>query len=270
MGARPGTASRPVYLRRQDPAWDRVSYRLWSPPNELGLLGPVAGRRVLDLGCGGGHNARLALKSGKARVTGVDGSATMTATAQQQLTARVWTQHSSTPICGPTRRPAGGAAWDVVLSVATLPCVEDAASVFCVPHGCSHPADEEAGLQPRPSPAQLLLRRRGRGADGHAGGDYATSMSWVGPSPRRTSNAAVHRPVATWCDLVTAAGLRLLRLVEPRRPPPSWTRRQPGGGRRAGAAAPCAPGAHRRRCQTGRRTTDFHSYRVRRYHAPRL
>ncbi|MCB0072889.1 MAG: methyltransferase domain-containing protein [Caldilineaceae bacterium] len=207
----------PVYLRRQDPAWDRVSYGLWSPPeDELGLLGPVAGRRVLDLGCGGGHNA-VALARQGAQVTGVDGSATMIATARalaQDAGVDATFIHADLAQLG----DLPGAAWDVVLSVATLPYVEDAASVFTAcarlltPGGrlvfsLDHPLrncffdaeDEELTVTP--------VR------------DYATSsfLHWTFPETE-TRVRAVHRPVGAWCDLVTAAGLRLRRLVEPPAP----------------------------------------------------
>ena len=41
------------------------------------LIGDVAGRSVLDLGCGEGHNARLVKSAGAALVEGVDVSSEM-------------------------------------------------------------------------------------------------------------------------------------------------------------------------------------------------
>src|SRR5258707_10447274 len=43
----------------------------------LRLLPPLAGRSVLDLACGTGRYARIALECGAARVVGVDNSAAM-------------------------------------------------------------------------------------------------------------------------------------------------------------------------------------------------
>jgi ubiquinone biosynthesis O-methyltransferase len=51
---------------------DRVTYGPWSPDDqELGIIGPVQGLKVLDLGCGGGQNC-VALARLGAEVTGVD------------------------------------------------------------------------------------------------------------------------------------------------------------------------------------------------------
>jgi len=47
----------------------------------LRLLGPLEGRRVLDLGCGGGHNAIALARSG-AKVIGVDADAEQIAAAR--------------------------------------------------------------------------------------------------------------------------------------------------------------------------------------------
>ncbi|MEZ4583912.1 MAG: class I SAM-dependent methyltransferase [Caldilineaceae bacterium] len=222
VGAQPGTASGRVYLRRQDPAWDRVSYGLWSPPeDELGLLGPVAGRRVLDLGCGGGHNA-VALARQGARVTGVDGSATMIATARalaHDAGVDATFIHADLAQLGDPPGAAGRGAERGHALVRRMRQASSACARLLTPGGrlvfsLDHPLrncffdaeDEELTVTP--------VR------------DYATSsvLGWTFPETN-VRVRAVHRPVATWCDLVTAAGLRLLRLVEPLRPPPSWTRR---------------------------------------------
>ena len=207
----------PVYLRRQEPAWDRVSYGLWSPPeDELGLLGSVAGRHVLDLGCGGGHNA-VALARQGAQVTGVDVSAAMIATARalaaQAGVDATFVRHDLTRL---EHFPA--AAWDIALSVATLQYVEETGRalatcarlltpggrlVFSIDHplrNCFFDAeDEELTVMP--------VR------------DYTTpsTLHWTFPETDARVRA-VHRPVGAWCDLVTAAGLRLVRLVEPPAP----------------------------------------------------
>jgi hypothetical protein len=49
--------------------------------------------------------------------------------------------------------------------------------------------------------------------------DYhpASIMRWTFPETE-TRLQTVHRPVSAWCDLMTAAGLRLCRLVEPPAP----------------------------------------------------
>lgn len=58
-------------------------------PAVLALAGDVAGRTVVDIGCGTGRYARL-LSGAGARVIGVDPAARMLARAQRQGGARAW------------------------------------------------------------------------------------------------------------------------------------------------------------------------------------
>jgi ubiquinone/menaquinone biosynthesis C-methylase UbiE len=59
---------------------------LFLQPRMLALAGDVAGRRVLDLGCGEGSYARQLAGRG-ARVTGIDGSATLANVARERAAA---------------------------------------------------------------------------------------------------------------------------------------------------------------------------------------
>lgn len=59
---------------------------LYDRPALLSLLGDVAGRRVLDAGCGSGHYTRELLARG-ATVTGVDSSASLIELARQRYDA---------------------------------------------------------------------------------------------------------------------------------------------------------------------------------------
>ena len=59
---------------------------LFLQPRMLALAGDVAGRRVLDLGCGEGAYSRELARRG-ARVTGIDGSATLIDAARQRAEA---------------------------------------------------------------------------------------------------------------------------------------------------------------------------------------
>lgn len=207
----------PVYLRRQQPSTDEVSYGLWSPPeSELRLLGEVAGLRVLDLGCGGGHNA-VALAHRGAQVTGVDGSGTLLASA------RALASQAGVAVDFHQRTAAqldnfADAGWELVLSVATLHYVADVEPVvrtcarLLTPGGrlvvsVDHPMrdcffddeDEELTITP--------VR------------DYypASVLHWTFPETD-VRLQTVHRSVGAWCDIIMAAGLRLGRLVEPPAP----------------------------------------------------
>jgi len=52
-------------------------------PAMLGMLGPVAGKRILDLGCGEGTNARILARRG-AKVVGIDASREMIRLAREK------------------------------------------------------------------------------------------------------------------------------------------------------------------------------------------
>src|SRR3954464_10461412 len=60
--------------------------KLFVQPRMLALAGDVAGRLVLDLGCGEGSYSRELVRRG-ARVTGVDGSARLVEVARERTAA---------------------------------------------------------------------------------------------------------------------------------------------------------------------------------------
>lgn len=214
----------PVYLTRQAPDDATISYGPWAPPEtELRLLGDVREMRVLDLGCGGGHNA-VALARRGAQVTGIDVSAQMIEHARARAAAAnvgvTFLQGDMTALhaTGPEQEQKAE-PWDLILSVATFhyirhidPVLAVCAQrlqpggrlVFSVDHplrNCFFDADEE-------DLAVMPVR----------GYFDATPMRWIFPEttvPLRS----YPRPVSAWTDAVTAAGLRLQRLVEP--PPPA-------------------------------------------------
>jgi ubiquinone/menaquinone biosynthesis C-methylase UbiE len=93
----------------------------------LDLIGDVRGRTILDVGCGYGELA-VALWERGARVSGIDASAAMIATARQRslrqgadITFAVGTAE---------RLPFAPATFDRVVAVTVLCFVDDAASVF--------------------------------------------------------------------------------------------------------------------------------------------
>jgi len=72
------TASR--WVRREPTSLSDFTGR----PRTLELCQPVAGRRVLDLGCGEGYCARRLIAMGAAEVIGIDSSAQMIAAARSE------------------------------------------------------------------------------------------------------------------------------------------------------------------------------------------
>ncbi len=69
-------AVRASYLRHRHDG-RRSPNRVMEEPAFLAAVGPLDGRRVLDLGCGDGSTARTLLAAGAASYVGVDGSAGM-------------------------------------------------------------------------------------------------------------------------------------------------------------------------------------------------
>lgn len=90
------------------------------------LAGPVAGRDVLDVGCGDGTLARAFAASGAARVIGCDADARMIARATQS-------QDTTGPtflVADATRLPFGDASFDIVSIVAVLAFIPDASAAL--------------------------------------------------------------------------------------------------------------------------------------------
>jgi 2-polyprenyl-3-methyl-5-hydroxy-6-metoxy-1,4-benzoquinol methylase len=92
-------------------------------PTTLDLLGDVAGKRILDVGCGeGGYSRALALRG--AQVTGIDGSARLIEVAReraqvQELTIKYLVQNANSMSGVDTH------AFDIVLAAMSLMDVED-------------------------------------------------------------------------------------------------------------------------------------------------
>lgn len=118
-----------VYLARRDRSCDTMTYGALAPGEaELKLLGDLRGRRVLDIGCGGGHNAVACARAG-AEVTGLDVSAAQLAHARQ-LAARhavdiTWLQADAAAADQPV-----APGWDLILAIHSLSYVQDLAAVL--------------------------------------------------------------------------------------------------------------------------------------------
>jgi len=90
------------------------------------LAGPVAGRDVLDVGCGDGTLARAFAASGAARVVGCDGDARMIARATQSQDAAGPTFF----VADATRLPFADASFDIVSIVTVLAFIPDAGAAL--------------------------------------------------------------------------------------------------------------------------------------------
>jgi SAM-dependent methyltransferase len=91
----------------------------------LDLCGAVAGRRVLDIGCGDGEFA-LDLAARGARVTGIDASQKMIAAAR----ARPGAREVAFEVAAAERLPFPAESFDLAVAITILCFVADAAPVF--------------------------------------------------------------------------------------------------------------------------------------------
>ncbi len=194
-----------------------VNYGPWSPPeSKLNLLGKVHGRRVLDAGCGGGQNA-IALARRGAVVTGIDSSALQLSAARMLATATgMDVSFYQTAVEDMSILPASN--WDLILANflfsyvadverALQECVRVLESrgrlVFALDHpirACFH--DNEDG-------ALSILPLR----------DYFDSSPLVWTfDDTDVAMQSRHRTIGQWSALLSACGLNLQRIIEPRPP----------------------------------------------------
>ncbi len=116
--------------------------------SDLRLLGPVEGKRLLDLGCGIGHNAVVLARQG-AKVLGVDPDAALLAQARQRAeAAEVKVElHQSALADLPFLRSD---SVDAALSVMALATAEDLARVFRQVHRVLKPEAQLVASFPHP------------------------------------------------------------------------------------------------------------------------
>jgi SAM-dependent methyltransferase len=184
----------------------------------LALLPPVAGKRVLDAGCGPGVYAERLLDQG-ASVVGLDASQRMVELATRRLQGRAEILHAD------LNRPLdflGADSFDLVISALVLDYVRDWDAVFAeffrvlrapghLIFSVGHPWDE--------------FHRR------HPEGDYfavervEAEFDWPAFGVRAPA-PYYRRPLGAVLDPLLAAGFALERLVEPR-PIPEFRDRDP-------------------------------------------
>lgn len=195
---------------------EAVRYGGLAPDEQaLGVLGELAGKRVLDAGCGGGHNAIACDRAG-ATVTAVDPSTVLLASARRRAReAGASIEFVQASLESLTPEQLG--AFDLILATHVLPYVETLGPALAnlgrllAPHGrlvasMDHPLwtafydDELDELSATP------LRR------------YAEAgwMHWRFAADRPMR--ARHMPLGDWLDAFFAHGWELARLLEPETP----------------------------------------------------
>lgn len=195
----------------------------------LALLPEVAGRRVLDLGCGAGQLAHHLATAGAAEVVGVDVSERMLALARAE-----WAHPRVTYSRGAVEEVAfPPARFDLVVSSLVLHYVGDYPGLalrvagWLAPGGVLVYSTEHPIFTARlPGDGWVLddAGRRTRWALDRYGDEGAREEAWFGAGVRK-----VHRTFATLINGLLDAGLVLERVVEPI-PSEQWLRDHPQAG----------------------------------------
>jgi SAM-dependent methyltransferase len=192
-------------------------------PEVLGLVGRLAGQRVLDVGCGPGAFSRLLAYRG-ANVVGVDASPRMVAMARESAeeaglgeTARFEVADASAPRALP-RGP-----FDLVTFVLSLQNMDDPAAVLrnaasvlrpggrlvlALNHPCFRiPGATHWGFDPK---ERVQFRR----VEAYKGARKLDVQIHPGSDPEVT-RPSYHWPLETLFHALRSAGLRVLDVVEP-------------------------------------------------------
>lgn len=200
------------YLQRRGDDVQSVSYGNLAPDElELGLLGDVQGKRLLDLGCGGGQNSVACALAG-AEVVGVDASAAQLAAAA--------TLAGSHGVQVSWRRQDVAAlgndfdnAFDIVLAIQLLPYLDAPGEALRVAASCLKPGGALVISIDHPV-RNCFFDAEMEELSPFPVHDYfdTSPVEWnfAEGVPMRTR----HFPLEQWLAWALAAGLRLERLVE--------------------------------------------------------
>lgn len=180
---------------------------------ELGLLGDVAGLRILELGCGGGQCSIAFARQGASAV-GIDLSDEQIAFARRLAVEQgVHVRFEQGDAADLSRFAA--ASFDLVFSAYALQyvpaieqCLAEAARVLApggrLAFSLDHPLREVFWDEDADEDSLVAVRsywRRG-----------PMEWQWTGGEARMRS---FHRTVGDWVDLLHGAGLQVQRIVEP-------------------------------------------------------
>jgi SAM-dependent methyltransferase len=191
---------------------ENASNSLYERPASLALAGDVAGRRVLDAGCGAGLHA-AGLRAAGATVTGIDASAGMLALARQQLGPDVPLLH--TDLAAPL--PFAADSFDLVMAALVLHYLPDWAPTLREFHRVLTPG------------GALVVSTHHPFMDHHLAGaqnyfaTYPITEEW-----HKKGHSAVmrffHRPLTAMTAAFAEAGFALTSLTEPMPVPETETR----------------------------------------------
>ncbi|MEU8636912.1 class I SAM-dependent methyltransferase [Amycolatopsis sp. NPDC048633] len=172
-------------------------------PAILDLAGDVAGRRILDAGCGSGP-LFAALRDRGAVVTGFDSSAGMVESARRKLGAGAALQVAD--LGEPLPYPDG--AFDDVVAALVLHYLEDWAAPLAELRRVLRPGGRLIMAVNHPLLHKLV----------HPEGDYFATTQWSDEYVFSGQKAVLtfwHRPLHAMTDAFTAAGFRTAVISEP-------------------------------------------------------
>jgi 2-polyprenyl-3-methyl-5-hydroxy-6-metoxy-1,4-benzoquinol methylase len=203
-----------AYQHRYAIPCDKVRYGPMCPSDEeLQLLGAVDGRRVLDIGCGGGQNS-IALARRGARVTAIDPCETQLRFAKALAVCHGVEVEFLQASAEETR--GLGERFDIVLSCYALMFVADVAAVF---RQVRHLL-RVGGIFVVSVDHPMRLSGDWNEADEFVVRNYFQTgwQSWHYDFPERATGTTMHRyhrTLGQWVQAIVGAGLRLTRLMEP-------------------------------------------------------
>ncbi|MGV9772461.1 class I SAM-dependent methyltransferase [Streptosporangium sp. NPDC003464] len=180
----------------------------YTRPAILDLAGDVAGRRILDVGCGAGP-LLAALRDRGAIVTGVDSSTKMLELARQRLGdgAVLLPADLRSPL------PFPDGAFDDVIVCLVLHYLEDWKAPLAELRRVLAPGGRLIVADNHPFVSQKLA---GPGANYFATRKWSEEFTFSGQSAELTF---WHRPLHAMTDAFTAAGFRIAVISEPRPAP---------------------------------------------------
>jgi SAM-dependent methyltransferase len=179
----------------------------YTRPAMLALAGDVAGRRILDAGCGAGP-LFAALRDRGALVTGIDKSAGMLALARRRLgdDANLQVAELGRPL------PFPDGAFDDVTASLVLHYLEDWGPALAELRRVNRPGGRLIVSVDHPFVTNMMHREAGHEPDYFT--TYNHIVEWtVGGQTARL--CFWHRPLHAMTDAFTAAGFRILVISEP-------------------------------------------------------
>jgi SAM-dependent methyltransferase len=176
-------------------------------PAMLDLAGDVAGRRILDAGCGSGPLS-AALRDRGAVITGLDSSAGMLELARRRLgpDADLRLADLGQPL------PFGDGAFDDVVAALVLHYLEDWTAPLAELRRVLRPGGRLIVAVDHPFAVNLMHREAGRKPDYFE--TYNHTAEWT-MGGRTALMSFWHRPLHAMADAFTAAGFRIAVISEP-------------------------------------------------------